>query len=255
MAAILGRLSSCTGASSHSAWKGYSFPVEVQRHASADDLAESAARLVFDDCRATLEKRPGSYVLGLSGGRTPVRMFRFLAQLSLPWRHVHVFQVDERVAPHRSEDRNFTQLTDQLLQRVDIPCENIHSMPVESSDLAAACRCYEGELVHITGGAPIDFIQLGLGDDGHTASLAPGDPILGMTDRDIWHVERFNGLPRMSMTYRAINRSNRIMWLAAGHAKAEMCRRLLAGDQTIPAGRVTPDRAVLLLDEAAAVGL
>jgi 6-phosphogluconolactonase len=229
--------------------------VEVHRHATAHDLASSAATLILEDCNATLEKRSGAYVLGLSGGRTPVLMFHCLALLDLPWSRIHVFQVDERVAPSRSDDRNFTQLTDQLLQRVEIPSENVHPMPVESNDLASACRCYEDELAHVTGGAPLDFIQLGLGDDGHTASLAPGDPILDMIDRDIWHVERFNGLSRMSMTYRAINRANRVLWLATGHAKAEMCRRLLAGDHAIPAGRVTPDRAILFADEAAGANL
>jgi 6-phosphogluconolactonase len=128
-------------------------------------------------------------------------------------------------------------------------------MPVESKDLASACRRYEDELQLATGGAPLDMLQLGLGDDGHTASLAPGDPILDVTDRAVWYVQQFNGLPRMSMTYPVISRAERILWLAVGSTKAEMCRRLVASDGTIPAGRVAPEHAILLADRMAAADL
>jgi 6-phosphogluconolactonase len=219
------------------------------------DLARSAAELVLDDCVETLATRSRGYVLALSGGRTPLLMFQALATLPMPWSRVHVFQVDERVAASGSDDRNFTHLTGCLLRLVDIPAQNIHPMPVESKDLASACRSYEEELQQVTGGSTPDLLQLGLGDDGHTASLAPGDPILEVADRGIWHVEKFNGLPRMSMTYPVINAAQRILWLVAGSSKAEMCRRLVAFDPTIPAGRVMPENAVLLVDEDAAVEL
>ena len=173
----------------------------------------------------------------------------------MPWSRVHIFQVDERVAPAGSEDRNFTQLTDLLIERVEIPSANVHPMPVESEDLASACCRYEDELQHVTDEAPLDLLQLGLGDDGHTASLAPGDPILEVIDRGIWYVERFNGLPRMSMTYPLINCAERILWLVAGSSKAEMCGRLVASDHTIPAGRVAPENAVLLVDGEAGADL
>jgi 6-phosphogluconolactonase len=182
-------------------------------------------------------------------------MFDALADLPMPWSEVHLVQVDERVAPSRSADRNFTQIADRLLAHVAIPPENVHPMPVETRDLTRACREYEGELRRVTDGSPLSLLQLGLGEDGHTASLAPGDPILGVTDCAIWHVEEFNGLPRMSMTYPLINRAERILWLAAGCTKAEMCRRLMASDPAIPAGRVAPENAVLLIDVEAGIYL
>jgi 6-phosphogluconolactonase len=225
--------------------------VEISRYVNGRDLALAAAKLVLKDCQDVLAIRSGNYTLGLSGGRTPALMFRALSCLPMPWTEVHVFQVDERVAPAGSVDRNFTQLTACLLAHVDIPRENIHPMPVEAEDLGSACRRYEDELRRVTGGAPLDLLQLGLGDDGHTASLAPGDPILEVWDRAIWYVERFNGLPRMSMTYPTINRAGRIVWLAVGAAKAEICRRLVTADQTIPAGRVAPESAILLVDNGA----
>jgi 6-phosphogluconolactonase len=229
--------------------------VEVRRYADSHDLTQSAAELILEDCAETLRSRADSYTLGLSGGRTPRLMFQAMAGLPLPWSQVHIFQVDERVAPVGSEDRNFTHLTDRLLELVEIPSENVHPMPVGPEDLVSACCSYERELQRITGGAPLDLLQLGLGDDGHTASLAPGDPILDVTDRAIWHVESFNGLPRMSMTYPLINGAARILWLATGSAKAEMCRRLVAADHTIPAGRVAPENAILLVDQDAGAAL
>jgi 6-phosphogluconolactonase len=233
----------------------YPAAVEVRRYGDLRELSHAAAELILDDCRRALASRDAGYTLGVSGGRTPALMLEALAELPMPWRRVHLVQVDERVAPSGSADRNFTQLTDRLLACVEIPQENVHAMPVEHEDLAAACRQYEDELHRITAGAPLDILQLGLGDDGHTASLAPGDPILGITGHTIWHVEEFNGLPRMSMTYPLINRAARILWLVAGQPKADMCRRLAASDPTIPAGRVAPENAVLLVDDEAGVGL
>jgi 6-phosphogluconolactonase len=182
-------------------------------------------------------------------------MFQVLARLPVPWDRVHIFQVDERVAPAGSDDRNFTHLSESLLDIVEIPSENVHPMPVESGDLASACLGYEEELQRVTGGAPLDLLQLGLGDDGHTASLPPGDPILDVADRAVWYVEAFNGLPRMSMTYPLINRAERLVWLAVGAAKAEMCRRLVGSDHSIPVGRVAGESAVLFADTEAAAAL
>jgi 6-phosphogluconolactonase len=229
--------------------------VEIRHFGDRSDLAHSAAQLILEHCEHTLAGRSGDYTLGLSGGQTPQLMFDALAELPMPWTHVHIFQVDERVAAAGSDDRNFTQLTSRLLDRVEIPTTNVHPMPVESDDLPSACQSYEDELQRITGGAPLDLLQLGLGDDGHTASLPPGDPIIDMDDRAIWHVESFNGLTRMSMTYLPINRAKRIVWLAVGATKAEMCHRLVSADRTIPAGRVSQDNAVLLVDRAAAAAL
>jgi 6-phosphogluconolactonase len=229
--------------------------LEVRRCADANDLTRSAAELILEDCVEVLGARARDYTLGLSGGHTPRPMFQALADLPMPWARVHIFQVDERVAPAGSDDRNFTCLSECLLELVEIPSENIHPMPVESGDLASACLRYEEELQRVTDRAPLDLLQLGLGDDGHTASLRPDDPILDVTDRAVWYVEEFNGLPRMSMTYPLINRAERILWLAVGSAKAEMCRRLVASDHSIPAGRVAGESAVLLADAEAAAWL
>jgi 6-phosphogluconolactonase len=229
--------------------------MEVMRFAGADELTRCAAELILEDCVEVLGARAGDYTLGLSGGRTPRLLFQALADLPVPWGRVHIFQVDERVAPAGSDDRNFTHLSECLLGLVEIPSENVHPMPVESDDLASACLGYEEELQRVTGGAPLDLLQLGLGDDGHTASLPPGAPILDVADRAVWYVEEFNGLPRMSMTYPLINRAERIVWLAVGPAKAEMCRRLVASDHSIPAGRVAGESAVLLADTEAAAAL
>lgn len=229
--------------------------MEVRHYADGSDLARSAAELILDDCERALAARTSDYVLGLSGGHTPQLMFHALADLPMPWSRVHIFQVDERVAAAGSEDRNLTHLTDCLLAHVEIPIANVHPMPVESDNLPSACRHYEVELQRVTGGAPIDLLQLGLGDDGHTASLPPDNPILEVRDLAIWHVETFNGLPRMSMTYPLINTAKRIVWLVVGAAKAEMCRRLVASDRTIPASRVAQDNAVLLADGEAAADL
>jgi 6-phosphogluconolactonase len=229
--------------------------MEVRRHPDVGGLALAAAELILADCQQALATRSSYYTIGLSGGRTPAHLFRALAGLPMPWSRVHIFQVDERVAPADSEDRNLTRLSDCLLDHVDIPSANVHPMPVESEDIASACRRYEDELQRVTDGQALDMLQLGLGDDGHTASLAPEDPILDVTDRAIWHVASFNGLPRMSMTYPLINRASRRMWLAVGAAKADMCSRLVASDHTIPAGRVASENAVLLVDDAAGVQL
>jgi 6-phosphogluconolactonase len=229
--------------------------LEVKLCTDANHLARCAAELILDHCVEVLGARAGDYTLGLSGGRTPRLMFQALAELPVSWSRVHIFQVDERVAPSGSEDRNFTHLSGCLLKLVPIPSENVHPMPVESGDLASACRRYEQEMQRVTAGKPLDLLQLGLGDDGHTASLPPDDPLLEVSDRDIWYVEEFNGLPRMSMTYPLINGAERLLWLVAGSAKAEMCRRLVAADDAVPAGRVSQEGAILLVDSAAAAEL
>lgn len=222
--------------------------MEIKRYADAHHLTQAAAELVLEDCQRALSSRPNCYTIGLSGGRTPPLMFDELVNLPMPWSRIHVFQVDERAAPQGSDDRNFTQLAGRLLTHVDIPDDNVHPMPVESDDLELACHQYEDLLRDVTGGAPLDCLQLGLGDDGHTASLPPGDPILDVTERDVWYVERYNGLPRMSMTLPVINRARKIIWLSTGAARADICRKLVAGDATIPAGRVKNEGIVLLVD-------
>jgi 6-phosphogluconolactonase len=180
-------------------------------------------------------------------------MLRALAREDLPWNAVNVVQVDERIAPAGDVHRNLTHLQESLLEHAPLPREQIHPMPVESSDLEAACAQYAQTLQMIAGSPPLlDLVHLGLGPDGHTASLVPGDPVLSVTATDIAVTGSYQGRQRMTLTYPAINRARRILWLATGPEKADALLRLRQGDLTIPAGRIGRLRAVVFADRAAA---
>jgi 6-phosphogluconolactonase len=191
--------------------------------------------------------------MAVSGGKTPWQMLRALADEEVPWKAVHVAQIDERVAPSGDPDRNLTHLRESLLSHAPLPPDHIYPMPVEQSDLDAAAKEYEQTLRTIAASPPIlDLAHLGLGPDGHTASLVPKDPVLNVTDRDVAVTNVYMGRRRMTLTYPILNRSRRVLWLASGPEKVEMLRRLQQADQTIPAGRVHPDQAIILADRAAA---
>jgi 6-phosphogluconolactonase len=183
-------------------------------------------------------------------------MLRFLSGEDLPWRSIHVFQVDERVAPDGDADRNLTHLRESLISRVDLPAANVHAMPVGQEDLAGAAAAYARDLARTTGGeGALDLVHLGLGTDGHTASLVPGDPVLAVKDADVAVTGVYAERRRMTLTYPTLDRARRILWLVTGDGKAPVLPRLVAGDPTIPAGRVSADRAVVLADTAAAARL
>jgi 6-phosphogluconolactonase len=191
--------------------------------------------------------------MAVSGGRTPWLMLRALARADLPWEGVHVVQVDERVAPAGDTDRNLTHLRESLLAEASLIPRHIHAMPVEAPDLESAAARYAETLQEIAGSPPVlDLVHLGLGPDGHTASLVPGDPILNVTDADVALTGLYQGRRRMTLTYPILNRSRRILWLVTGNDKAAMVRRLADGDTVIPAGRVKSDHALILADRAAA---
>jgi 6-phosphogluconolactonase len=181
-------------------------------------------------------------------------MLRALADTEVPWDRVHIFQADERVAPEGDPDRNFTQLRECLLDHAPIPADHIHAMLVEAQDLSAAAAQYARTLESIAGSV-LDLVHLGLGPDGHTASLVPGDPVLDVVDADVALSGPYQGHLRMTLTYPILNRSRRILWLVTGAGKAGMVVRLRKRDQAIPAGRVRQDRACLLADSAAAAQL
>jgi 6-phosphogluconolactonase len=169
---------------------------------------------------------------------------------------VHLVQVDERVAPSGHRDRNLTHIRKSLLKRVPLPPEQVHAMPVEASDLEAAASSYARLLQEVAGSPPVlDLVHLGLGPDGHTASLVPGDPALDVTDADVALTGVYQGRRRMTLTYPLINRARRILWLVTGGDKAGPLARLRAADASIPAGRVRQDQALVLADRAAASGL
>jgi len=229
--------------------------VRIQVFADADAVANEAAATIASDARAAVAARK-IFTVAVSGGHTPWVMLRTLASLDLPWDAVHVLQVDERVAPAGDPDRNLTHLRESLLNHALLPPQQIHAMPVESPDLDAAAAGYAKTLCEIAGTpAVLDLVHLGLGPDGHTASLVPGDPVLDVTDKDVALTGVYLGRRRMTLTYPELNRARRILWLVTGTDKAEMLPRLISGDLSIPAGRVRQERAVVFADRAAAAML
>ncbi len=226
--------------------------MEIQVLADAEAAARKAAAIIAAEARAAAGAR-GRAILALSGGHTPWLMLAALGGEDIPWDRVHVVQVDERVAPAGHPDRNFGHLHEILLENVPISAEQIHPMPVEAADLEAAAARYARTLAEIAGSPPvIDVVHLGLGPDGHTASLAPGDPVLDVIDAEVAVTGVFHGRRRMTLTYRIIDRARRVLWLIDGTEKAEMLKRLLAGDRSIPAGRVRRDHALVIAYAAAA---
>ena len=216
-----------------------------------DAVARAAAATIADDARTAIAAR-GRFVLAVSGGHTPWIMLRALAAEDVPWACVHVCQVDERVAPEGHPDLNLTHLRESLLQHAPLRSEQIHAMPVEMPDLEAAATQYALALRVIAGSLPVlDLVHLGLGPDGHTASLVPGDPVLDVTNMDVAPTGVYQGRRRMTLTYPTLNRARRILWVVTGSEKVDMLRRLRDGDVSIPAGRVRGEPALVLADQAA----
>ena len=206
-----------------------------------DALARRAADIVAASAREAIEAR-GRFTFAVSGGRTPWAMFRALADEELPWGKVGIWQVDERIAPDGDADRNLTSLLPMIPSEADL-----RPMPVTEADLEAAAARYAGSLPNV-----FDLVHLGMGDDGHTASLVPDDPVLDVTDRDVAVTGEYRGLRRMTLTYRVLDRSRRVLWLIDGDDKTPMVPRLMAGDASIPAGRVATAEQLVVADAAAA---
>ena len=226
--------------------------VKIEVLDTADAVAAAAAAAIAEDARRAAAAR-GRFVMAVSGGHTPWAMLRELAKENVPWNAVHVFQVDERIAPAGDPDRNLTHLKASLLENAPLPPENIHAMPVEMPDLPAAAKLYAQTLESLAGAPPVlDLAHLGLGPDGHTASLIPGDPVLNVTDADVALTGLYQGRRRMTLTYPVLNRSRKILWLVTGADKVWAYPRLCNADATVPAGRISQTQAVLLADKAAA---
>ena len=224
--------------------------MKVEVFADADAVARQAAALIAAEARASIAAR-GRFIVAVSGGHTPWAMLRALSGEDVPWPNVYLTQVDERVAPAGDPDRNLTHIRESL--HALLRPEQILAMPVESPDLQAAVAGYAAILQEIAGLPPVlDLVHLGLGPDGHTASLVPGDRVLEVTDADVALTGIYQGRRRMTLTYPIINRSRRILWLVTGSEKVEMLGRLRKGDASIPAGRVRQDQAVVFADQAAA---
>jgi 6-phosphogluconolactonase len=218
----------------------------------ADTVAREAAKFIAAEVRAAVTAR-GRFVMAVSGGHTPWQMLRALANEKVPWESVHVVQVDERVAPAGDPDRNLTHLRESLLGHAPLRPEQVHAMPVESPDLDDAAKRYAKTLQEIAGSPPVlDLAHLGLGPDGHTASLVPGDPVLNVTDADVALTGIYQNRRRMTLTYPMLNRSRSILWLVTGNDKVDALARLRKGDTSIPGGRIRQEQAVVLADRAAA---
>jgi 6-phosphogluconolactonase len=182
-----------------------------------------------------------TFSLALSGGRTPWAIMRQLSEApGIDWTKVHVYQVDERIAPPSDPDRNLSHIYDAIASRVPAV---IHPMPVEDPDLERAAVRYATGLP-----VALDLVHLGLGADGHTASLVPGDPVLEIVDHDVGITAPYQGRRRMTLTYPSINRARSVVWIVSGPDKTQALQRLLAGDPEIPASAVTSERAAVLTD-------
>lgn len=217
--------------------------MELETVADSDAAARRAAELLAESGRRAADER-GEVSFAVSGGRTPWQMLAFLADAELPWDETQMFQVDERVAPPGSEERNLTHII------VSLPIERqaiVRPMPVTSHDLEAAATSYAKSLPE-----RLDVVHLGLGPDGHTASLVPADPVLEVTDRHVAMTGgTYQGTRRMTLTYPALDAARRVVWLVTGEEKREPLQRLLAGDPSIPAGRVAAEEMIVVADAAA----
>ena len=226
--------------------------MKVEILIDADAVAQKGAEIIAAEARAAVAER-GHFIMAVSGGRTPWKMLRALASEKLPWEDVRVVQVDERVAPAGDADRNLTHLRESLLEHTPLRPEQILDMPVESPHLNAAAARYATTLKDVAGSPPVlDLAHLGLGPDGHTASLVPGDPVLNVADSDVALTGVYQGRRRMTLTYPILNRARRVLWLVTGNDKVEALARLREADTSIPGGRINRDQAVVLADQGAA---
>jgi len=220
-----------------------------------DLVAIRAASVIAEEARKAVTMQ-GRFIFAVSGGKTPWKMLRALADEDVPWKEIHILQVDERLAPDGHPDRNITHLRESLLGHAPILPDRIHAMRVEEKDPEAAAVGYAKTIWDIAGSPPIiDLIHLGLGPDGHTASLIPGDTVLDVTDRDVALTGIYQGRHRLTLTYPIINRARKILWLVTGSEKSEMLQRLLVGDLSIPAGRISQENAYVLADNDAVKNL
>jgi 6-phosphogluconolactonase len=216
-------------------------PLDIEILVDADSVAERAATFVAQQVDAAVADH-GRFIFAVSGGHTPWAMFAHLTE-KVAWEHVTIYQVDERIARDGDPDRNLTHLVASLPPGA---AADIRPMPVDGQDLEAAATTYARSLP-----ARFDLVHLGLGPDGHTASLVPGDPVLDVNDRDVALTGVYQGRRRMTLTYPALNKARQVLWLITGADKFEALRRLRTGDHSAPAGRVETASQLVIADEAA----
>ncbi len=211
---------------------------DVQIYDDVDSLAVAASAFVAD--RANAAHEPFSFAF--SGGKSPWIMLADLARRDLPWQNVTIYQVDERVIPVDDDLRNLKHAR-EALRDVSV---TIDAMDVEAEDLDASAARYAAGLP-----AHIDLIHLGLGPDGHCASLIPGDPVLDVEDRLVALTGLYQDTHRMTLTYPALARANQLLWVISGADKRDALAKLLDGDTSIPAGRVEANASLIMADRSA----
>jgi 6-phosphogluconolactonase len=213
--------------------------------------AERAAKYIAGLGRQAIQER-GRFLLATSGGRTPWRMLGMLAEQELDWGSVHLFQVDERVAPDDNRDRNLTRLKTSLLEKLPSSPAGVWIMPVRDEDLDQAAENYATVLRSVAGDSPVlDLIHLGLGNDGHTASLVPGDEVLDVDDADVAVTATYKRRRRMTLTFPLINRARQILFVVTGASKGPALSQLRRGNKSIPAGRIRRQNTLVVSDQAA----
>ena len=229
-------------------------PMKIEIFPQAEQVAARAAAYLEQAIREALTHQK-SFSLAISGGRTPWEMLKILSKADLPWQRINLFQVDERVAPDGHSDRNLTQLFQAIAGTPMVTQLRIFPMPVTAEDLDAAAKEYTEVLNEVTEAKGLDMIHLGLGTDGHTASLVPGDEVLTVQNRLVACTQNnYQGRIRMTLTYPLLNAAKQILWIVTGSEKQEMVRRMLQQDTSIPAGSIRPENALLLVDQAAMEG-
>jgi len=218
----------------------------VKRFRNPEAMAAYAARLFARRLRA---KKEGPFLAALSGGRTPAALFGALARLELDWSRVHFFMADERLVPQSSPSSNYGQARALLFSRIRIPAANLH--PPRLKRPAQAAAAYEKEIKELAGPAgALDLVFLGLGEDGHTASLFPGAPELCERKKLVVPAKAPPGVKpaaRLTLTFKALNAAGAAVLLAAGPAKKSLFARTVAGDKALPAARVRPAGGLYLL--------
>ncbi len=225
--------------------------MELQILPDAQAVAQKATQIIAELAQERI-RLTGTFSFAVSGGSTPWKVLRQLADAALNWESVELFQVDERIAPAGDAQRNLTQITQNLLDHSALSLEQIHAMPVEQTDIESAAESYAQQLIKLCGNPPqLDLIHLGLGEDGHTASLLPSDPAR-KSQKLVTITKEYQGLRRMTMTYPAINAAQRRLWIVTGTNKQSMLERLYQGDDSIPAGLVERENAIILADQNAA---
>ncbi len=216
---------------------------ELEVLPDAEAAARRGAELIAAAAREAIAEK-GSFSFAASGGTGPWEMYRMLGDEEVDWERVEVFQVDERIAPDGDPDRNLTHLLESLPEAARA---EVRPMPVSDRDLELAAEGYASQLPE-----SVDLVHLGIGPDGHTASLVPGDPVLEVEDRRVAISGTYQGHRRMTMTFPELERAGKIVWLITGETKREPLGWLMACDPGIPAGRVRNEKALVLADEAAA---